>query len=204
MMNKYIMLSVATFLLTGCLTSNIPPPTLYVLNPQSIEVGKKVGKKSTKPVSIIVEKPSVVSGLNTDRIALIKNNGRELDYFAKARWNGQLDKIIQDFIIESFESNYDIIEADTSSRHQKADYMVVTKIRDFQAEYGESTNTPPSIKVSIIFSILKLPNKDPLNRIIKTKEKQLEVNSMQEIIFGFEELLQQSSSEMLIEIAQEL
>lgn len=200
MINKYIMLSVVTFLLTGCLTSNVPAPTLYVLNPQNIEVGIP----SNAPISIIIEKPSVVSGLNTDRIALIKNNGRELDYFAEARWNGQLDKIVQDFIIESFEKDYDIIEVDTSSRHQKADYLVVTKIRDFQAEYGDSTNLPPTIKVTIVCSILKLPSKNSLNRIIKTKEKKLEANSMQEITRGFEELLQQSASEILMEISQGL
>ena len=194
------MLCMATFLLTGCLTSNVPAPTLYVLNPQSAETVKK----SSVPVSIIIERPSVVSGLNTDRIALIKNNGRELDYFAEARWSGQLDKIVQDFIIESFEGDYDIIEVDTSSRHQKADYMVVTKVRDFQAEYGNNINSPPSIKVTIISSVLKLPDRSPVNRIIKTKEKQLQVNAMQEIIFGFEDLLQQSSSEILTEISKGL
>lgn len=200
MMNKFIALGVATFLLTSCLTSNIPAPTLYVLNPQNTELGTQ----SSSPVSIIIERPSVVSGLNTDRIALIKNNGRELDYFAGARWNGQLDRIIQDFIIESFESDYDIIEVDASSRHQKADYMVVTKIRDFQAEYGDSVDSPPKIKVTIICSIVKLPSKDPVNRIIKTKEKQLQVNSMQEITLGFEDLLQEASSEILAEISQGL
>ncbi len=200
MIKTYIALFSTTFLLAGCLTSNVPAPTLYVLNPQNIEAINQ----SSSSVSMIIERPSVSSGLNTDRIALIKNNGRELDYFAEARWNGQLDKIIQDFMIESFENNYDIIEVDTSSRHQKADYMVVTKVRDFQAEYRDSINSPPTIKVTTISSLLKLPDRKPVNRIIKTKEKQLQVNSMQGIIFGLEDLLQQSSSEILTEISQGL
>lgn len=200
MIIKFILLSVVTLMLTGCLTSNIPAPTLYVLNPQD----KDAKPQSHFPVSIMIERPSLASGLNTDRIALIKNNGRELDYFAEARWNGQLDRIIQDFFIESFEGDYDIIEVDSSSRHQKADYLLVTKVRDFQAEYGDSVSSPPKIKVTIISSILRLPGKEPLNRVIKTKEKQLQVNSMQEIIHGFEDLLQQSSSEILAEISQRL
>ena len=200
MINKFIIVFMATFLLAGCLMSNVPAPTLYVLNPQDIVSDRQ----STLPVSIMIERPSVASGLNTDRIALIKNNGRELDYFAEARWNGQLDRIIQDFLIESFEGNYNVIEVDTSSRHQKADYKVMTKVRDFQAEYEDNIDSPPKIKVTIISSVLRLPSKDPLKKIIKTKEKQLQFNSMQDIILGLEDLLQQSSSEILTEISQGL
>ena len=112
MMNKYNIFLLCGFLfLTGCLTSNIPTPTYYLLNPA--QSNHEV--KPQLPLSLVIERPTIVSGLNTDRIALIKNNGRELDYFAQARWNGQLDKIVQDFIVESFENNYNIVEVGSSS-----------------------------------------------------------------------------------------
>lgn len=200
MMKKHFLLLLIPFCLGGCLTSNTPAPTYYVLNPEMIDMEDK----RKLPVSVIIERPSVVSGLNTDRIALVKSGGRELDYFAQARWNGQLDKIVQDFIIESFENSYDIVEVDTTSLHQKADYLVVTKIRDFQAEYDGDTNSPPTIKVTLVCSILKLPEKKLISRIIKTQEKTIEVNSMSEIVSGFEELLRQTSYEILNEMSQEL
>ena len=200
MIKKYGLLFLIPFCLAGCLTSNTPAPTYYVLNPEMINVEDK----QNLPVSVIIERPAVVSGLNTDRIALVKSNGRELDYFAEARWNGQLDKIVQDFIIESFENSYDIVEVNTTSLHQKADYLVVTKIRDFQAEYDGDTNSPPTIKVTLVSSILKLPEKKMMSRIIKTQEKTLQENSMAAIVGGFEELLRQTSYEILDEMSQKL
>lgn len=190
---KYFVLFLLPLVLSGCLTSNSLTPTYYLLHPQAIE---KTNKR-TKPVSVIIERPSVVSGLNSDRIVLLKNNGRELDYFAGARWNGQLDKIVQDFVIESFENSYDIVDADTSNRHQKADYLISIKIRDFQAEYNEDINAPPTIKVTIVCSTLKLPEKKSVNRVIKTHEQTLEANSMAAIVDGFEGLLQQAVQELL-------
>lgn len=200
MMRKYGLLFLIPFCLSGCLTSNVPAPTYYVLNPETMNI--KGNKNLSK--SLIIERPSAVSGLNTDRIALIKNDGRELDYFAQARWNGQLDKIVQDFIIESFENSYDIVEGDTTSLHQKADYLVVTKIRDFQAEYDGDTDSPPMVKVTLVSSILKLPEKKSISRIIKTHEKTVEENSMSKIVKGFEELLRQTSHDVLNEMSEKI
>ena len=199
MMKKYnIFLLCGVLFLTGCFASSAPTPTYYVLNPShsnSVEQGET-------PLSIVIERPTIVSGLNTDRIALIKNDGRELDYFAQARWNGQLDKIVQDFMIESFENHYDIVEVGARSRHKKADYMVVTKIRDFQAEYAGDTDVPPTIKVTLVCSILKLPHKESVGRIIKTGERTLEQNSMGDIVSGFESLLQETVQDILLEFSQ--
>ena len=198
MMKRYSLLFLLPVLLCGCLTSNAPAPTYYLLHPATVHA------TDTKnvPVSVIIERPSVVSGLNSDRIALLKNDGRELDYFAGSLWNGQLDKIVQDFMIESFENSYDIVEVDTSNRHQKADYLIVTKIRDFQAEYNAGINAPPTIKVTLVCSVLKLPEKKLVNRAIKTQEKTLEVNSMTEIVSGFEVLLQNAAHDLLNEMPQ--
>ena len=199
MMKKYnIFLLCGTLLLTGCLTSNTPTPTYYVLNPF-----QGSGDTQTQiPLSVVVERPTIASGLNTDRIALIKNNGRELDYFAQARWNGQLDKIVQDFMIESFESRYNIVEAGASSGYKKADYLIATKIRDFQAQYAKGTNAPPTIKVTLVFSILEFPNKKLVNRVIKTHEKTLQANSMRDITGGFEALLQEAIHGIVSEVPQ--
>lgn len=198
MIKRYSLLFLLPFLLSGCLTSSIPAPTYYLLHPEAIQDADK----NNQPISVIIERPSVVSGLNSDRIALLKNEGRELDYFAESRWNGQLDKIVQDFIIESFENSYDIVEVDTTNRHQKADYLIVTKIRDFQAEYNAGMDAPPTIKVTLVCSILKLPEKKLVSRAIKTEEKTLEVNSMTEIVAGFETLLQQTAHDLLNEMPQ--
>lgn len=189
-------LPAVVLMLSACLTSNALPPKYYLLHPLEIE---QADRKKVQ-ASIIVEKPSVVSGLNTDRIALLKHNRRELDYFAQARWNGDLDSILQDFIIETLENSYDVVEVDTTGARQNADYVVVTKIRDFQAEYEGNTNSLPNLKVEIVVSVLKLPSLEPVTRIQKSAEQQASENSVTAVASGLEGLLQEMSRDILANI----
>ena len=195
-MIRFLSLAVVSLFLGGCFTSTEPPIQHYVLHPSGVDGDVRV----RVPASIIVEKPSVVSGLNTDRIALLKNDRRKLDYFAAARWNGELDVILQDFIIETLENSYDIVEVDATGLRQDADYVVVTKVRDFQAEYDESLGDAPNLRVSLVISVLKLPSLEPVERFIKTEEVKAEENSMQAVTQGLEMLLQNISQDVLSDI----
>ena len=103
---------------------------------------------------------------------------------------------------ETFENNHGIIEATTESYNPKADFLIATQIRDFQAEYAQDTNTLPTIKVTIVASILELPDKKFVKRIVKTKQQTLNENSMRYIIDGFEGLLQEALHDIVIEIPQ--
>lgn len=192
---SFLLLGLALFL-SGCLTSNAPAPNLYLLHAQKLQPEQK----EQLPVSIIVERPTVAAGLNTDRIALLKNDRRELDYYAAARWNGPLDKILQDFMIETFENSFDIVEVDGTGLHQNADYVVVTKVRDFQAEYEDSTSVPPMLRVTMITSVLKLPSKEPVGRIIKNRVEQAETNRLPDIISQMERLTQDVTFDILQDI----
>jgi len=51
-------------------------------------------------VMIVVPKPELPPGLDTERIALYLDQGHRLDYYADARWSARLDELLQNFLIE--------------------------------------------------------------------------------------------------------
>ena len=50
---------------------------------------------------IVVAKPDVPPGYDTDRIALMFEQGHRLDYYAGAAWSGRLSDLLQTFIAQS-------------------------------------------------------------------------------------------------------
>lgn len=199
-MIKQIALILPLLVLSGCLTSNVPPPNYYVLHAGIVEFEDR--KKL--PKSITVERPSLVSGLNTNRIALLKNNRRELDYFAEARWNGELDDVLHDFVIETFENTYNALTVHKAGMGQNADYIIVTKIRDFQAEYQNDTNTAPVLRVGLVVSVLKAGSLKTVVQVEQSLQKQASDNSISAITNGLEGLLQQALEGILLEVQKKI
>ena len=202
-MKKIILSSLAVFLLSGCISlkDDTPPPTLFLINAQHLDQTQK----TELPYSITVDKPKVVSGLNTDRIALVKENGRVLDYYAEARWNGRLENIVQDFIIETLENQFRVVSISDSVVDQKANYKVLTHIRDFHAEYEDGNlNQIPLLKVSMAVSLLRLKDNEVLARYNIHEEQRAQSNTLTDITYGLEELTQKAFSEINVKISDAL
>lgn len=188
-MKKSIPFLITLFFLTGCLSlkDTTPAPTLFLINaPHVIE-----NEKQELPYSITVDKPKIVSGLNTDRIALVKDNGRVLDYFAEARWNGRLENIIQDFMIETLENQFRVVSISNSVIDQKADYKILSHVKDFQAEYGDGNlNASPTLRVSMVVSVLRLKDNKIIARLDLREEETAKSNTLTDITYGLEGLMQ--------------
>lgn len=197
----YVVLPIG-FFLAACtgLKSSLPGPDFYLLHPAAVEQAAH----PDHPVSISVEMPEVSAGLDTDKIALFKNNGRQLDYFSGVRWNGALDDILQDFIIRTFEASYSVAAVEGNGLHQKADYKITTKIRDFQAEYGSDLNALPLLRVGIVMAAVKLPEEETVARVRLEKTFRAEENGMSAIVSGFEKALQEILREALNEIGRKI
>lgn len=202
-MKKIILSSLAVLTLTGCISlkDDTPPPTLFLVNAQY----NSQEQKTELPYAITVDKPKVVSGLNTDRIALVKDDGRVLDYFAEARWNGRLENIFQDFIIETLENQFRIVSISDSVVDQKADYKILTNIRDFQAEYEDGNlNKTPILKLSMAVSILRLRDNEILARYNIHEQQASKSNTLTDVTHGLEELAQKAFMDVNKNLSQTL
>lgn len=175
--------------LSGCarFIDSAPPPSIYLIHAQKPE---EASVQKTKPVSIIVDRPKLIEGLNTDRIALLKNNMRNLDYFAQARWNGPLDAILQDFIMQTLEQRYNISFITDSAIDNRAHYKIISQVRAFQAEYnGNDTQSPPLLRASISLSVVRLKNNTIIYHSLLEETRPAQSNSLSDITSGLEDLV---------------
>jgi cholesterol transport system auxiliary component len=189
--------AILLFVGTACsleLPGSGAPPRMYVLTPKS------TFSTSLPNVDwqLLVEVPQSPAGVNTARIAL-RDSPIEMRYFELANWTDLAPKMIQTLIVESFENSERIIAVGREAIGLRADYILKTELREFQAEYAqrlpENTDAglegvaPPTIRVRINAKLIKMPRRS----IVASKNFEYTVeattNSMEAIIGGFDDAL---------------
>lgn len=108
---------------------------------------------------LLIDAPIAAAGLNTTRIAL-RQSQIELQYYANAAWTDTATKMIQRLIIESFENSSSIVSVGRQAVGLRADFILVTELREFQAEYeGVSDSEPPNIRIRLNAKLVQMPRR---------------------------------------------
>jgi cholesterol transport system auxiliary component len=97
---------------------------------------------------LVIDRPQAPAGIDTDRIAL-SASPLTLDYFAQSEWTDRLPDLMQSLLLASFENSGAITAIDRNTGGLRADYVLRTEIRHFEAVY-ETQNAPPRIRVALI------------------------------------------------------
>ena len=129
-----------------------PPPTLFRLTPKSTF---SAGLPTVK-WQLILEAPLTDAALSTTRIALWPNPTR-LEYYARANWSDRAPAMVQTLLIESFENSGKIVSVGRESIGLRADFVLKTELREFQANYHLGGN--PKAQVGINAKLVKMPNR---------------------------------------------
>lgn len=176
----------ASLLLIGCAGGLLPgsnePPKLFLLTP-----------KSTYPKALpnvdwqlTVDQPIAQAGLNTQRIAL-RRNPVSLEYFARASWVDTAPLMVQTLLVESFENSKKIVSVGRPSISLRADYTLITELREFQAEYFDEG--PPEVRTRINAKIVKLPERIIIGARTFEAKTRSRSTDLDVIIHGFDEAL---------------
>jgi cholesterol transport system auxiliary component len=128
------------------------PPSLYTLTPKNT-FASDLPKVDWQ---LIVETPIAAAGLNTSRIAL-QRSAVTLEYYANANWTDIAPLMVQTLLIESFENTGKIVAVSRESTTLRADYLLKTELREFQAEYDGSG--PPRARVRINAKLARMPDR---------------------------------------------
>ncbi len=176
-------LGIGSCSLSGMLADDTPAPKLFVLSPKST-FSSELPRVTAQ---LVVEVPVASEGLNTHRIAL-RESPLTLDYFAGARWTERVPLLVQTLLVESFENTEKIISVARQGIDLRADYVLKTELREFQAEYGGSSAVP-DVWVRLNAKLVRMPA-----RVIVASET-FEARfisggtTMTDIVFAFDETL---------------
>ena len=166
--------------LSGCgniTKSKAPPVSVYTLHAEKPE-------KRSSTAAVIVQEPEMPAGFDTSRIALHMSGGRRMDFYADAAWPDALNKVLQDFIIQS--ARFSAISPDSGVN---APYSLQVKVNDFQPVYdGEATGLP-EVRVSLTFRLILRSDEKLLRDFTISEKMPASANSITAITGDLEALL---------------
>jgi cholesterol transport system auxiliary component len=144
-------------LVSGCAGNILPgaandPPKLYVLTPKNT-FSQGLPKVDWQ---LTVALPVADAALNSARIAL-RQNPISLEYYARANWVDTAPRMIQTLLVESFENSKSIVSIGRQSVTLRADYSLLTDLREFQAEY--IGGGPPRIRIRLNAKMVRMPQR---------------------------------------------
>ena len=174
-----------TLLMAGCASLlGLPPsPHLYRVTPKSTYPANL----PHLPTQILIDVPLAPAGLDSSRIALSRS-AVSIDYFADSEWTERVPLLVQTALLESFENSGAIAAIDRESMGLRADFILKTEIRHFEALY-DSPNGAPEVWVAIIARLVNPSGRDIVAHASFERREHASANDVPSIISAFDEAL---------------
>jgi cholesterol transport system auxiliary component len=172
-------------LFPGCASLlGLPPsPHLYRVTPKSTYPANL----PHMPTQILVDVPIAPAGLDASRIALSRSP-ISIDYFADSEWTERVPLLVQTALLESFENSGAIAAIDRESIGLRADFILKTEIRHFEALY-DSPNAAPEVWVAIIARLVNPSGRDIVAHASFERRERAAANDMGHVVLSFDNAL---------------
>ncbi|HEY8189737.1 MAG TPA: ABC-type transport auxiliary lipoprotein family protein [Micavibrio sp.] len=179
--------------LSACITlkSDREPPVTYMIHAAANAPQLKI----ETPAVINIPEPELPVGFSTDQIVLYLKNGRQLDYFAQARWPDELEEMLHDIIALSAQKAFPGAKIVTPDLDIPADYRLAATVAEFQPVYSGGPDSAPHLYEAIHFRLISLPAETIAAEFTISRDAMAEGNDLTSIVSGLESLLNQILSQ---------
>ena len=139
---RALLLVAATALLGGCITliDTGPAPVRMQLNPPM----PQATQAKPLPTQLMVMRPNATATVNRDAVALLFNN-REVRYLANVRWEGTAPQLIQQALVQAFETAQVFRGVAPDGSGIADDMRLMTDIRQFVLRYVDEKGLPTAV-----------------------------------------------------------
>ncbi len=145
--------SVPVVVLAGCASLFVATPgRLYRLSAD----GAYPATLPRVTAQLLVDLPQAPAGIDTTRIALTRAP-LSLDYYADSEWTDRVPALLQTALLASFENSKAITAIDRESIGLRADFILKTEIRHFEALSDGSA--PPNVWVAMTARLVAMPQR---------------------------------------------
>jgi cholesterol transport system auxiliary component len=107
---------------------------------------------------LLVDLPQTPAGIDTTRIALTRAPF-SLDYYADSEWTDGVSALVQTALLASFENSKAITAIDRESIGLRADFILKTEIRHFEA-VSDGSSAPPTVWVAMTARLVGMPQRE--------------------------------------------
>jgi cholesterol transport system auxiliary component len=180
--------------LGGCsgLFGGSAPAHLYRLTPK----GNFPANLPHRPIQLLVDVPLAPAGLDSSRIALSRS-AVSIDYFADSEWTDRAPLLVQTALLESFENSRATNAIDRESIGLRADFILKTEMRHFEAVYA-SPKGPPEVWVALNVRLVNPADREIVAQTSFEQRQRASTNDVPSIILAFNEALGSVMREIVV------
>jgi cholesterol transport system auxiliary component len=158
------------------------PPRLFVLSPKST-YDPGLPKVEWQ---LAIDTPIAEAGLASSRIAL-RQSALSVEYFARSAWTDTAPSMVQTLLVESFENTGKIVAVGRQSVALRGDYVLITELREFQAEYNGKP--APDVRVRLNSKLIRMPHRVIVANHTIESVVPAENGSLDAVVSAFDEAL---------------
>jgi cholesterol transport system auxiliary component len=175
--------SVLILALAGCsgMLGGGTPAHLYRVTPKS----NYPPNLPHRSIQLLIDVPLSPAGLDTARIALTRS-AVSIDYFAESEWTDRAPLLVQTALVESFENSRAVTAIDRESVGLRADFILKSEIRHFEAVY-DSPNGPPEVWVAMNIRLVNPSDREVVANSSFERRQRASANDVASIISAFDE-----------------
>jgi cholesterol transport system auxiliary component len=151
-------LAVVGLALQGCavLSGGGPPPDLYHLTAPT----RFSADLPNVGFQLLVDIPTAPAGIDTSLIAVGQRGGK-ITYFAGSNWVDRAPVMLQSLIVEALENSRRIMAVGRDAVGLRADYVLMTELRAFEADYGGAPPKSSAARIQVRMSakLVRMPGR---------------------------------------------
>jgi len=195
---KWLTLIVSGALLVACASGferNVPEPRIYRLSAPAVEAGEQL------PAELLVLRPVVAPGLRTERIASAWP-GNRLDYFAGARWSGELSSVVQGSVIEALRASARLRTVEGDPALFRASHVLGVEVRRFEADYAPASGPAPVARVLMTATVGRYGDRQALQSWTVAAETPATANTLGGVTAALDDAFGKAVTEIIAHSAQ--
>ena len=170
----------------GCtgslLKSQLPAAQIYRLAPLPAEGTPAAPLDAV----VLVPRPVAAPGLDTERIAVLRD-GQRLDYFSASRWGAALPDVVQEVVVESLQNSGRLRSVQRELGNFRADFLLQLDVRAFQAEYTRAAH--PVAHVDLVATLGRPGDRASVHSFVVSASEPATANTMTAVAAAFDSAL---------------
>ena len=136
---------------------------------------------------LLIDVPTAPAGLDTARIALSRS-AVSIEYFADSEWTDRVPLLVETDLLQSFENSRAIKPIERESAGLRADFVLKTEIRHFEALYDTGEGAPV-VWVAMVARLVNPTSGDIIAQNTFERRERAAENRIPSIVVAFDQAL---------------
>ena len=179
----------------GGFERNTPEPSVYRLSVPVTQAGEAL------PADLLVLRPVVAPGLRTERI-ISAWPGNRLNYFAGARWSGELGAVVQGAVTEALRASGRLRTVEGDPAQFRPSHVLGLEVRRFEADYAAAPKGAPVARVVMTATIGRYGDRRALQSWTVATEAAAETNTLGAVTAALDRAFGEATTAVVARSAQ--